>query len=712
MPRTLLFYIAMIFACTSNVAASELKPLRITTPLTIDGKLDEPAWQQAHFVSGFKTFTPDYGREMPEKTEVTIAYDDENLYFAFRCFDEQPQRIKSTITRRDNLRADDWVCINLDSFNDQQALYAFYINPSGIQGDTRYANGREDPGIDLFWYSAGDIHENGYTIEVKIPFKSIRFKNAPSVNMGVIFERRISRTSEQGTFPPLDPQQAGAFLTQMMPFQLQGVKDYKLFELLPALTYGRNSERLDGKLALSDELGDFSLTTKMGLTSNLILDGTYNPDFSQVESDAGQVDLNLRHSIFFPERRPFFMEGAENFNFSGSSGGDPLQKVVHTRTISDPIGGVKLSGKLGPKDFIAVIDAFDELPDDANNAHVSILRYKRALAKDGHFGLFYTGRDAGPGHNRVFGPDGNIRLTKSSTMGYHFFASRNKVDAEDKGNGHALGVTYSHVTRNLSFNAGFHDLSEDFTTQTGFLTRTNVTRGRFLIRPAFYPKSKMFRRLTTTYSTIVVKDKESDLFETSNAFTLGLTLMGNSRLSIRGAKASEIFLGKKFNVSNFDFSASSQLTKQVYLYYNYNYGKRIRYIENPFNGNDHRISALARWQPSINLTTQLNWTFEDFSDSERTEDNFAVHILRGRMTWQLNRYLFIRGIVEHNDLTNTVKPEFLASFTYIPGTAVHFGFGSLYEKFNRTRADGSIQGRIFRESKRGIFMKASYFWRL
>ena len=150
-----------------------------------------------------------------------------------------------------------------------------------------------------------------------------------------------------------------------MPFQLQGVKDYKLFELLPALTYGRNSERLDGKLALSDELGDFSLTTKMGLTSNLILDGTYNPDFSQVESDAGQVDLNLRHSIFFPERRPFFMEGAENFNFSGSSGGDPLQKVVHTRTISDPIGGVKLSGKLGPKDFIAVIDAFDELPDDA-----------------------------------------------------------------------------------------------------------------------------------------------------------------------------------------------------------------------------------------------------------------------------------------------------------------------------------------------------------
>jgi hypothetical protein len=160
-----------------------LVPLRADTPPVIDGKLDDEIWVEAPFVTGFKTFNPDFGKDMVEDTRAYYAYDRENLYFGFRCYDREPDKIKTSITSRDNIRADDWIAINLDSFNDQQSLYAFYINPMGIQMDARYAAGKEDYGFDTVWYSAGAVDEEGYTVEVRIPFKSIRFANKNPVEM-------------------------------------------------------------------------------------------------------------------------------------------------------------------------------------------------------------------------------------------------------------------------------------------------------------------------------------------------------------------------------------------------------------------------------------------------------------------------------------------------------------------------------------------------
>jgi hypothetical protein len=301
-------------------APETLKPLRIEIPLQIDGRLNEAVWHEAPYVTGFKTFNPDYGKDMAQQTKVFMAYDRENLYFAFRCCDSEPEKIKASISNRDNIRPDDWVCINLDSFNDHQALYAFYINPMGIQGDTRFAAGREDPSIDLGWFSAGRIDENGYTIEVRIPLKSIRFAKKKPVEMGVIFERRISRLAVHGSYPSLNPQEANAFLTQLV------------------------SEKTSK---------DFSLTAKYGITSDLIFNGTYNPDFSQVETDAGQVDVNLRYDLFYPEKRPFFLEGSEIFRIAATATTeqDPLRSVIHTRTIVAPIVGLKLTGKIGEKKY-------------------------------------------------------------------------------------------------------------------------------------------------------------------------------------------------------------------------------------------------------------------------------------------------------------------------------------------------------------------------
>ncbi|UCE21381.1 MAG: carbohydrate binding family 9 domain-containing protein, partial [Candidatus Aminicenantes bacterium] len=164
-------------------ALDPLIPYKTDIPPVLDGNLDDPVWQKAPHETGFKTYHPDYGIEMVENSIVYYAYDRENLYFAFRCFDSQPDKVKASVSRRDNIHADDWICINLDSFNDHQSLYALYVNPLGIQGDSRFEGGAEDFSVDIVWYSNGKIDDEGYVIELKIPLKSIRFTHKDPVEM-------------------------------------------------------------------------------------------------------------------------------------------------------------------------------------------------------------------------------------------------------------------------------------------------------------------------------------------------------------------------------------------------------------------------------------------------------------------------------------------------------------------------------------------------
>ncbi len=717
------YYLRAVVLLTAMPAAGfeALTPLRTETPPVIDGKLDDPVWQTAPSVSGFKTYTPDYDIDMADQTVVYFAYDRENLYFAFRCFDSQPDKIKSSVTRRDNIRPDDWICVNLDPFNDQQTLSAFYVNPSGIQEDSRFASNREDFGFDFVWYSAGKIDEKGYTIEMRIPFKSIRFANKELVEMGVIFERRVSRRNEQGTYPPLKPERGMFFLTQMMPVHLRDIKHYKLFELLPEITHSRKNDYnpIAEKLAPTDQQSDLGVTTKYGLTSDLILDGTYNPDFSQVEADAGQVDVNLRFDLFFPEKRPFFLEGSENFNFGGSSSGDPLAAIVHTRTIVDPIAGVKLSGKIGKKNFLAAIDALDELPNigtardsTGKYAHTSVFRYKRALSGDGYIGVLYTGRELKNSFNRVFGPDGQIRINESSILGYNLFLSRDKAGAAAAAQtGHTAGLDYVYNTRNLDVNAGVQDLSDDFDTKTGFVTRTGISMLRAAVTPKFYPKSGFIRRIAPSLFSAQVKDKPSDLYETDNAFFLQFILKRNANVSFRANYSTEIFLGEKFKTSGVSVSGSSQLTKQLALSFSSRYGKTIRFSSDPFQGKGSDASASVTYQPSEKLNANLNFRYSDLFRDSNSEKIFDVKIWRGRLTYQLNRFLFFRGIAEHNSFRKRLLTDFLASFTYIPGTVMHLGYGSLYEK-NYFENDVLISRNRFIETQRGVFAKASYLWRL
>lgn len=711
--------LSVVLLAAAAAAAEPFHPRRTEAPPVLDGRLDDAAWREYPPLEGFKTFIPDFGREPAERTAAYMAYDSENLYFAFKCYDREPAKIKAAVSGRDTIRSDDFVCINLDTFNDQQSLYALYVNPFGIQTDSRFASGKEDFSVDIVWYSAGRIDADGYTVELRVPFKSIRYAGRERVEMSIFFERRVSRLSEHASFPPLDPARGYFFLTQMMPLELRDIKSYTLLEVLPAFTYGRKFEREAAGLRGLDAARDLSLTGKYGFTSQLILDATWNPDFSQVEADAGQVDANLRYDLFFPEKRPFFLEGSEMFLLAGASTGDPLEAVVHTRRIVDPKAGLKLSGKLGRRDTVASIVAFDELPDEARAAGAggryagfTIARYKHALAEDSYLGAFVTSRDDDGDFNRVAGADGLFRLGPSSQLGLHGFGSWTRgAAAAGTAAGCALGADYVYDTRNLGLGAGFHDVSRDFATDSGYLTRTDLVRLRASATPRFYPKSRFFRRVDVGLEGSALRDGPSGLWETDESLGVTVLFPGNTRLILQGDYATEIFLDRRFDTSGVLGYLFSQVTKQLSVTVQARRGGLIRYVASPYAGSGNRVTASAVFLPSENLNWTVSLAYADFFRKADGRKDFDYSIFRNRLTWQVNRYLFFRGIVEYNSFRRDLLTDFLASFTYIPGTVLQFGCGSLYDKARFE--DGVLrESDRFLEMRRGVFFKASYLWRL
>ena len=720
--RTLRFLFVSTAVClvSWNAAASArdnlppLKPFKTDVPPVIDGILDDAVWKQSPQETGFKTYYPDYGKDMKENTVVYYAYDRENLYFAYRCYDREPAKIKASVAARDTIRRDDWVCLNLDTFNDHQSLYALYVNPLGIQADSKFEGNQEDYTVDVVWYSAGRIEAEGYTVEIRIPFKSIRYSRREPVAMGIIFERHISRLSESGTMPPLDPAQGMNFLTQNRTLVFTDIKHYTLLELLPAATYGRNSQVDRGALKAQKGQPDLSLTAKYGLTSQLILDATVNPDFSQVESDAGQVDFNQRFALFYPEKRPFFLEGREKYTLAANQAGDPLGAVVHTRMIVDPILGFKLDGKIAPRDTIASIYAMDELPagSAADYAHFTIFRYKHALTEDSYVGGFWTGRFESSRSNVVAGGDGQVRLSPSSTFSYRALVSQTSpAGAAAETEGHAVGLEYYYGTRNWIVDAALQDLGKDFETDTGYLTRNGLTRLKVGVLPMIYPKSKTFLRIDPMVHFIQVRDKWSGLWETTEQFDLRLMLPRTTQLAVGGRYATEVFLDQRFGRSNIKITGSSQLSKRLLLTLAYSYGEKIRYTDAPFQGRGNDAQASVTFLPSENLNFALSFTYSDFTRSADGLKEYDYTIVRSLNTYQVNKYLFFRAIVEFNSFRKRLMTDFLASFTYIPGTVIHVGYGSLYEKLG-WREDEYVPSDRFMETKRGFFFKASYLWRL
>ncbi|MFH1195758.1 MAG: DUF5916 domain-containing protein [bacterium] len=704
-----------------SFAQDALKPFKTPTPPIIDGELNDTFWQNSLTISGFKTFAPDFGHDATEKTLAYAAYDSDNLYFAFYCYDREPEKIKTSVNNRDNITSDDWVCINLDTFNDQQSLYAFYINPFGIQSDSRYSAGQEDFSSDFVWYSAGKIQNNGYSVEIHIPLKSIRYSETNPVIMSIFFERYISRFSEHASFPEFDAEKGFAFFQQMQQLEYNELNYNTLLEVIPAFTYSRKYNlNQAGNLEKHQDHGELSLTAKYGITSDLILDATYNPDFSQIESDAGQVDVNLRYALYYPEKRSFFLEGNEIYNVAATTSSivDPLSSLLHTRTIMDPLTGIKLSGKIGIKNTVAAMYAMDEQPDDlddslGNYSHFPILRYRRTLWDDSYIGAIYTGKELTKSFNRVGGIDGIFRLSESSLLEFNAILSRLKStpDAESK-NGHTWGMQYCNNTRDVQYEFSAKEISTDFNTETGYLTRNGILNFTGLLNPKFYPESSFFQRIELQAFTAQSQDKPSGMWETSNHVYAQVYFLGALAARIKYSYSTEIFTGNRYNTSGFDIHIGGLLSRLINLSVFYKIYNSINYLE-LYQGKSNLLNAIVILSPTENIESESSFIYNDFYRSSNSEHIYDYMIIREKLTYQLNKYLFFRGIVEYNDYWKTLLTDFLISFTYVPGTVIYLGYGSLYEKLHwNDHSHQTEEYSKYKESMRGFFCKLSYLWRL
>jgi hypothetical protein len=700
-----------------------LKAHFIEKPPVIDGRINDAVWRTVEPISEFRTYKPDFGRIPSEKTEVFIAYDHSSLYIAFRCLESEPGKIKATISRRDGIETDDWVSVILDTLDDQQNGYMFNVNPFGIQMDGIIdSDGNPDLNFDTAWNSQGVVDDRGYVVEMAVPFKSLRFPLKENLKIRAGFFRNISRRSEWQSFPEINPER-GSFIGQFQKIELANVQYERCLELIPAITMNQIESLHQGKMQRESARTEIALTGKIGLTSKLTLDWTINPDFSQVEADAGEIDINLRYGIFYSEKRAFFLEGLENFNFGAWTDANPLGAVVHTRTIINPLFGLKLNGKLTPRDVCLVMFAVDEftessLPEIAdeasgNKAIISITRYKHLFKNDSFIGGFYTDRELNGGYNRVLGIDGRIRLNNVSFLEYnlfHSFTLNQNLANETQGN--IFSIRYNRYTRKWILETGFIEIGKEFQTEMGYLTRTGITRVPVLIQYSIFPKSKIFQRIKPFYYATLTFDKYSNLFEAYNLISIHVEMVRMTQLWFELVKANEIFSGQRFNCDLLGFHFMSQLNKDISAAFIIHSGNGIYYDPNhPLAGTFTSFSLSSVIQFGKKLSCKLDASCEYFRSEADSAKRYKYTILRNQSFFHINKHIFFRGILEYNFYLKQFRTDLLASFTYIPGTALYVGYGSVYDQIHWNGSEYE-PANDYLNSKRGFFIKASYLWRL
>ncbi|MFP4547005.1 MAG: DUF5916 domain-containing protein [Fidelibacterota bacterium] len=697
---------------------TEIRSIKCDKKIKVDGILNEAIWESTPEYSGMETFAPEIGKPLSDETSFYTTYDDENLYFAMKCKTQDPDKIQATLTKRDNIFNEDYGLVIIDSFNDRQNAYCFMVNPKGVQGDLiMNSNGNGDPSPDFVWNSAARITPEGYVIEMSIPLQSIRFKPGEKVKMGVGFGRQITRSSEKGLFPGLDPEK-GSLLSQLTTIEYDNLNFDRSVEVLPSVTNNYKMTNEQGKMVEDFNRSNIGVTAKVGLTPTLTLDGTYNPDFSQIEADAGQVTANLRSNVYYSEKRPFFMEGQEQYNFAGTGGGSAIQTAVHTRNIIDPIGGVKLSGKVGGNNALSTLIVADESPkysgDSADrNAYFGVFRYKRLLKNSNYIGGMYASRFFDGGYNQVAAFDTKYRFKGKNTLeGNAFYSITKDGESGPFNQTYNTDLEYNYSDKKYYFNIGFHDISKNFDLATGFIPRDGIRTVSSVEARSFYFDWKWLQKIRPSSYNFIQYDKYDQQTEYYANLANSFSFPGNTFFNIYVQTGNESFAGNLYQKQGFGMFFQTQLLKQLEFSISYNdQGTPWYDSNNPFQADVSRIYSQVEFKPTSSFKTAFRVTRALYHKRSSGEKLIDYQIYRNRTTYQINKYLFFRTTVEYNAYEKELMTDVLMSFTYIPGTVVHLGYGSLYDKTEFENGD-YVNARNFMEMERGLFVKASYNWRL
>ena len=704
---------------------------RTDAPPTIDGRLDDEVWRTAAMLSNFVQQAPLDGAPATEETEIYISYDSEHIYFAFYLHYSDPSLLRANRVDRDTAWQDDLMTVYLDTFLDQQVSYDFDLNGYNVQGDgvinASQSRGGPIPIADRSWealfYSGTEIVEDGFTAEMAIPFKSFRYpEQQPGVEhrWGFQFVREIKgKNQENVVWAPMS-RDVQSFMGQMG--VLEGMTDLSTsrnLEILPSFTAIQYSS-IDG------ETGEFvgrgtdpegGVNVKYGITSNLTADFTANPDFSQIESDLPQIEVNQRFPLFFPELRPFFLEGAEIFEFVS-----PVD-LVHTRTLVDPNVGAKLTGKVG-NTTLGVMVTDDEAPgkrDDPNDpgygrtAQVAIGRARYDLYSESHIGALVTDREFLDGYNRVGGIDGQFRLGQATRFNFVAFQSQDRDENGVERTGPMLGAMVGHEGRHLQARVFGARIDPDFRTDVGFLQRVDQQLGSANVGYRWWPESWLISWGPTldyqlSYTHAGIREDETIDAGLNFDFSRNINVSGNA------IQAHERFGGVDFDRRSYSLSTFISTSRLFSLGGSFRWGDEIYYIDrqNPYLGRGNSATLSATVRPDPRFSSQLNLATSRFFDIRNgSHPVFNVQVLRALSTFTFTDRLLLRNITEYNSFRGTLGTNLLLTYRINALTVFYVGYDDHYRQEDLIDVHDSrfFQSTAFRRTNRALFTKLRILFR-
>ena len=721
----------------------------------VDGRLDDAVWRNATHLTEFVQIAPVEGAPGSERTEVWMAYDDDNLYFAFYAHYSDPGMMRVFRADRDEIRGDDRISVLFDTFLDQQRAYQFTVNGYGVQGDSivnatgmvssssrsmsmssgsssgtgsRSGGGGMssmgssgafgifgDDSWNALFETGGVIVSDGWTAEMAIPFKSLRYPARPGGaphRWGFQITRIIRGKSEAQSWAPISRAVAGQ-LTQFG--VLEGLADLsqsRNIEILPELT-GVQFGSLDSGTAVYDERdpdGELGVGVKYGITPNLTADFTYNPDFSQIESDRPQVETNQRFALFYPEQRPFFLEGQEIFQTA-----TPIT-LVHTRTIVDPRLGAKLTGKVGNA-TLGVVLADDEAAgrlDDRSDpmygasAQSFIGRARYDLYAESYVGGIATAREFGDTYNRMAGVDGRFRLSRTKRVNFLAIASETRDGVEGALAGEVFEADFTSQGRNLGYGVAHSRIAPGFRTATGFVPRVDLQQTSAHLSYRWWPETTILS-WGPSVSYLRLYDFAGVLQDEQVQGMASIQLRNNVNFFGTVSRTLERYEEVDFRKNGYSFFGVIS-GRVLSIVGGINWGDGVYYSASPFLGRSTTGNFLIRWNATSRLRTELTGVYSAFGNPIEGTEVFNVKIFRNRTTYQFTDRLLLRHIMEHNTLAVTLGNNVLLTYRINAGTVAHLGYDARYQQGRQIDSLLFPTAQLLRQN-RAVFGKISYLFR-
>lgn len=712
-------------------------------------------------IGDFRQYQPGDGVPGSEGTRAYLSYDDKHLYVVFVCHDAAGE-VRAHLSRREGADQDDTVGVLLDTFRDQHRAYYFAANPLGIQSDAIYTEGQGyDFSFDTLWYSEGRLTDKGYVVWFQIPFKSLRFARTPEQTWGIALYRVILRKNEYLYWPYLT-QRVQGLTQQFAPVRgLENISPGRNIQLIPYGLLARSSFLDQRDPANPARRTDFEhragLDAKFVVHDALTFDVTLNPDFSQVESDEPQVTINQRFEVFFPEKRPFFIENAGFFM-------TPIN-LFFSRRVAEPQFGGRMTGKVGQWALGAIV-IDDRQPGNGQpsgspfdtRAGVGVVRVAREFGQQSQIGALFSSRDFADTSNRVASLDARVKLSPSWVLEgqvAHSWTRQNPAlppmcfEGGTSLQGTAAWGNLSHKGRHFFYNSSYDGKTPGFCTELGFVNRVDIRKLNNFVAYLWRPEKSKVISFGPSGTGFVIWDHTGRLTDWEGDLVFQVDFTKQTTLSLTRREAFELFQGIGFRKHLSGVSITTQPYKWLSFNTQFSSGTGENFFPAPgllpFLGNTKRYNLGFTVQPRARVRFDQTYIFSRLGTREGSTpigfspgtSVFDNHILRSKLNYQFTKELSLRAIFDYNttlaneelldlqrnlgSLDGATLPnkrftsDLLLTYLLHPGTAIYVGYTDGYANLRldsltpppvvvRTGSPNEPVGRLF-------FVKLSYLFR-